>query len=99
VPPNFIVDAEACKCKRGYVLAGAACVACAGGTYSTALDARECAACVETTFSAPGSTACTPSHADSHVPVGSSSQDACVCNAGFFFNETENGLLAYNTFE
>jgi hypothetical protein len=55
--PNFIVDALACKCKPGHVLSGAACVPCAAGTYGTALDILECAACDVATFSAAGATA------------------------------------------
>ncbi len=97
-PPNFIVDTEVCKCKRGYRLSGAACVPCEAGGFSTALDAHECTACAEATFSLGGATACTPCHADSHAPVGSTSQDACQCNPGFFlFTLFENALLGYNT--
>lgn len=83
--PNFIVDAQACKCKRGYRLSGALCVPCEAGTYSTALGAHECANCTEATFSIGGATACTSCHANSYSEVGSSSQDACQCNPGYFF--------------
>ena len=84
-PANFIVDAQACKCKRGYRLSGALCVPCAAGAYSTALDAHECTNCSTATFSLGGATACTSCHANSDSEVGSSSQDACQCNPGYFF--------------
>ena len=83
--PNFIVDAQVCKCKRGYRLSDVFCVACAPGEYSTALDAHECADCATATFSLGGATACTSCHANSYSQVGSSSQDACQCNPGYFF--------------
>ena len=83
--PNFIVDALACKCKRGYRLSGTACVPCEAGTYSTSLDTIECTNCAEATFSLGGATACTACHANSDALTGSSSQNACQCNAGFFF--------------
>jgi len=82
--PNFVVDALACKCKRGYVLSGASCIPCEPGTYSTALDTTECPNCTTATFSLGGATACTSCHANSDASVGSSSQDACQCTAGFF---------------
>jgi hypothetical protein len=85
--PNFIVDAQACKCKRGYRLSGTLCVPCEAGAYSTALDAHECANCTEATFSLGGATACTSCHANSYSEVGSSSQDACQCNPGYFFGD------------
>jgi hypothetical protein len=83
--PNFVVDAQSCKCKPAHRLAGAACVACEPGTYSTSLDAVECTSCSEATFSLGGATACTSCHANADAVTGSSSQDACQCNAGFFF--------------
>ena len=84
-PPNFIVDAQVCKCKPGYRLSGVLCVPCEAGAYSTALDAHECANCSMATFSLGGATACTSCHANSDSAVGSSSQDACQCNPGYFF--------------
>jgi hypothetical protein len=96
--PNFIVDALACKCKPGHRLSGATCIPCAAGTYGTALDTVECAACDVATFSLGGATACTSCHANSNASAGSSSQDACQCNPGFFFlTLVENGLVGYNT--
>ena len=83
--PNFIVDAQVCKCKRGYRLSGALCVPCAAGAYSTALDAHECANCSTATFSLGGAAACAACHANSNSAVGSTSQDACQCDPGYFF--------------
>jgi hypothetical protein len=83
--PNFIVDAQVCKCKRGYRLSGALCVPCAAGEYSTALNAHECADCATASFSLGGATACTSCHANADSAAGSSSQDACLCSPGYFF--------------
>jgi len=96
--PNFIIDTLVCKCKPGYRLSGTSCIPCEAGTYSIALDTLQCTACDVATFSLGGATACTSCHANSNASIGSSSQDACQCNPGFFFlTLVENGLLDYNT--
>ena len=96
--PNFIIDALVCKCKPGYRLSGTSCIPCEAGTYSIALDTLQCTACDVATFSLGGATACTSCHANSNASIGSSSQNACQCNPGFFFlTLVENGLLDYNT--
>ena len=86
-PPNFIVDALVCKCKRGYRLSGELCVPCEAGTYGPGLDMLECLPCGNATFSLQGAASCTSCQANSNSSMSSVSRDACQCHAGFFFDK------------
>jgi len=75
-PPNFIVVALVCKCKRGYRLSGELCVPCEAGTYGPGLDMLQCLPCANATFSLQGAASCTSCQANSNSSIGIVSRDA-----------------------
>ena len=83
---NQIVD---CTCMKGYTGAdGTACTACNKGTYKSDTGSGQCTDCDEgsysTTEAAQSKDTCRSCQSNSASNSGSTSNDDCRCNDGFY---------------
>ena len=87
-PANSGTDGSAlttCPCDTGFTGPdGGVCSACAAGTYKSVVGSAACQACPASSYqAASGASACAPCPANAVSPDSSSSQTACLCNAGY----------------